>query len=176
MSGLRKVVTAWRHGQARTFGEVKDGKNGAPGSDGTNGWTPVLLPEQDGTRTLLKVADWVNGSGAKPSAGMYLAAGAYVTDKAAAFNFNSSKRVIPMSAQTNASGLATINYAAMNFSVAPVVIALPATTAVLSGATRSTVGSITKTTATVTVQQQAVLTGIVSLLTGATANVLVIEQ
>jgi len=173
MSGLRKIVTAWRHGQARTFGEVKDG---TPGTNGSNGWTPVLLPEQDGTRTLLKVADWVNGSGAKPAAGMYLAAGAYVIDKASAFNFNSSKRVIPMSAQTNASGVATINYASLNFTVAPVVIVLPATTAVLSGATRSVASGITKTSATVTVQQQALLTGVVSLLAGATANVLVIEQ
>lgn len=170
MSGLRKIVTAWRSGGSRTFGEVADGANG------TNGWTPVLLPEQDGTRTLLKVADWVNGSGAKPEAGMYLGAGAYVATKAAAFNFNSAKRVMLASAQTNGSGVAAINYVAAGFTIAPVVIALPATTAVLSGATRSTVSAITATGCTVTVQQQAVLTGIVSLLTGATANVLVIEQ
>lgn len=162
MSGLRKIVTAWRNGGVRSFGVVTDG---APGANGTNGWTPILLPEQDGTRTLLKVADWVNGGGTKPATGQYLAAGAYVTDKAAAFNFNTAKRVRVYQATTNASGVATIDYSA-----------LPATTAVLSGPTRSTVSAITATGCTVTVQQQAILTGIISLLTGATANVVVIEQ
>lgn len=173
MSGLRKIVTAWRNGGVRSFGVVTDG---APGTNGTNGWTPILLPEQDGTRTLLKVADWVGGSGTKPTAGQYLAAGAYVADKALAFNFNTAKRVRIYSATTNASGVATIDYSALGLTVAPQVAALPATTPVLSGPTRSTVSTVTTTGCSVTVQQQAILTGVLSLLVGATANVVVIEQ
>jgi len=61
--------------------------------NGTSGWTPVFTPEQDGTRSLLKVADWMGGSGTKPTIGMYLAASGYITAKAQAFNFNISKRI-----------------------------------------------------------------------------------
>lgn len=147
------------------------------GPTGNNGWTPILAGEQDGTRTLIKVVDWSGGNGAKPAAGMYLGTAGYVTDKVTAFNFNAAKRVMIRSAVTNASGVATITFGASPaFSVPPAVIALPATTAVLSGATRSVVSNVTASGCTVTVQQQAVLTGVLSLLVGATANVLVIEQ
>lgn len=174
MSGLRKIVTAWRSAAGvRSFGVVSDGINGA---NGVNGWTPVLAPEQDGTRTLLKVMDWAGGSGTKPQAGMYLATTGYVAAKADAFNFNSAKRVMMLQATTNASGFATFNLAPYEFANIPSAVALPATTAVLSGPTRSTVSSVTKTAATVTVQQQAILTGLISLLAGATANLFVVEQ
>lgn len=143
------------------------------GDEGQSAWTPMLAPEQDGTRTLIKVADWFGGTGTKPATG-YMAAGGMVADKAQAFNFNAAKRVLVLSAQTNASGVATINFGT-TFAAPPNVRALPATTAVLSGATRSTVSNVTTTQCTVTVQQQAVLTGLVSLLTGATANVIVVE-
>lgn len=147
-----------------------------PGPGGNDGWSPVLVGELDGVRTVIKVADWTGGEGTKPAVGMYLGTTGYVATKAEAFNFNAAKRVMVFSAQTNGSGVATIDYSAMGFVNAPAVRTLPATTAILSGATRSTVSSITTTGCTVTVQQQAVLTGIVSLLTGATANVLVIES
>lgn len=147
-----------------------------PGPQGNTGWTPILAGEADGTRTLVKVADWTGGQGEKPPIGMYLGTAGYVTAKADAFNFNAAKRVEVMSAPTNAQGVATIDYSATGFAKAPVVRALPATTAVLSGPTQSTVGTTTKTSTTVTVRQQALLTGVLSLLAGATANVLVIEQ
>ncbi|QUT07907.1 hypothetical protein KFK14_11260 [Sphingobium phenoxybenzoativorans] len=147
-----------------------------PGPEGNDGWTPVLAGELDGVRTLIKVADWTGGEGGKPATGMYIGTTGYVSSKAAAFNFNASKRVMVYSAQTNAQGVATIDYSAMGFANAPAVRALPATTAVLSGPTRSSPSSITKDGCLVTVQQQAILTGVLSLLAGATANVLVIEQ
>ena len=171
---LRKVITPWRNGGVRTFGEVRDG---SPGSNGDNGWSPVLAGEQDGVRTLIKVVDWAGGQGAKPQIGLYLGTAGYVAAKADAFNFNAAKRVMTASAQTNAQGVATLNYTSGGFANPPAVIPLPATTSVLSGPTRSPVtGTPTKTGAQILVQQQAILTGLVSVLAGATANALLIEQ
>lgn len=143
-----------------------------------NGWSPVLAGEADGVRTLIKVVDWAGGSGTKPDVGMYLGTTGYVTTKAEAFNFNASKRVIPMSAVTVANGIATINMTAANFANVPSIVPLTATTNLLSGPTRSTIvaGSLTKTSVQIKVEQQAILTGIISALVGATANVLVIEN
>lgn len=168
---LRKIITTWRNGGVRTFGEVQDGSNG------DDGWSPVLAGEQDGVRTLIKVVDWAGGQGTKPQTGMYLGTAGYVTLKADAFNFNAAKRAMLWSAQTNAQGIATLNYSNAGFANPPAVVPLPATTAVLSGPTRSTVqGTPTKTSAQILVQQQAPLTAIVAVLTGATANALLIEQ
>jgi hypothetical protein len=171
MSGLRKIVTAWRNGGVKSFGVVSDGANGV------NGWTPILAPEQDGTRTLLKVMDWVGGSGTKPTAGLYLATTGYVVAKAAAFNFNAAKRVFVFSGgPTNAQGVAPISFASAGFTSAPAVVALPATTPVLAGATSTILSAVTKDGCMATVRQAALLTAITSLLLGATANVLAIEQ
>lgn len=146
------------------------------GTNGYNGWSPILAGEADGTRSLLKVADWTGGQGSKPATGMYIGTSGYVAAKADAFNFNTTKRILILSAQTNASGVATFTFSpSPPFAVAPTVRALPATTAVLSGPTRSTVSAVTTTGCTVTVQQQAILTGVISLLTGATANIIVVE-
>jgi len=144
---------------------------------GPNGWTPVIAGELDGTRTLIKIVDWVGGQGSKPDVGMYIGTTGYVTVKADAFNFNATKRVFAVSGITNSQGIATIDLTSYKLVAAPVGIALPATTIALSGPTRSTIvaGSITKTSAQVKVEQQAILTGVISLLAGATANLLLIE-
>ncbi|WP_159975898.1 MULTISPECIES: hypothetical protein [unclassified Novosphingobium] len=157
------------------------GAAGAPstvaGPEGNDGWTPILAGEADGTRTLIKVVDWTGGEGTKPATGMYIGATGYVATKALAFNFNAIKRVFPMSAVTNASGIATFNLTPYGFTAIPQVIPLPATTAVISGATRSVVtGTTTLTQAQVKVDQAGLLTGAVTLLVGATSNVLIIEQ
>lgn len=149
---------------------------------GENGWTPVFAGELDGTRTLIKVVDWVGGTGSKPSTGLYIGVSGYVTGKEQGFNFNVLKRVIPMSAVTNSSGIATIDYSSYKFTGVPVIVTLPATTTLLSGATRSVVvatpaaSAPTKDRALVKVDQAALLTGAITLLVGATANVLVIEN
>lgn len=147
-----------------------------PGPEGNDGWTPILAGEADGTRTLIKVVDWTGGEGTKPATGMYIGTTGYVATKALAFNFNAAKRVRAYSGVTNASGVATINYSDLGLTVAPQVVALPATTPTLSGPTRSAVSAVTATGCSVTVQQQAILTGVLSFLVGATANVLVVEQ
>lgn len=143
------------------------------GAAGQSAWTPMLAPEQDGTRTLIKVTDWFGGTGTKPATG-YMALGGIVADKAQGFNFNAAKRVMVLSGQTAANGSVNIPFG-VTFPAPPNVRALPATTAVLSGPTRTTVSNITTTGCTVTVQQQAILTGVLSLLVGATANIIVIE-
>jgi hypothetical protein len=181
MSGLRKIVTAWRNGGVRSFGVVTDGRDGSNGTDGTdglNGWTPILAPEQDGVRTLLKVMDWVGGSGKKPEAGMYLATTGYVLTKASAFNFNAAKRVRFSQAVTVTGGVATLNYTAEAFDNPPVIVPLQATTLGINGTSKSTVvaGSVTKTQAQVKVEVQALITGLLTALVGATVNALVIEQ
>lgn len=79
--------------------------------DGTNGWSPVLLPETDGTRTLLKVTNWMNGSGTKPAVGMYLSETGYTLVKADAFNFNRSKRLDTYAAVSAADGTVTVVFA-----------------------------------------------------------------
>jgi hypothetical protein len=147
-----------------------------PGPEGNDGWSPIFAGELDGTRTVIKVADWTGGEGTKPAVGQYIGTAGYVATKTAAFNFNAAKRVRAYSATTNASGVAAINYSDLSLSAVPQVVALPATTVALSGPTRSCVSAVTAIGCTVTVQQQAILTGIISLLTGAIANVLVIES
>lgn len=146
------------------------------GPQGAKGWSPVFAGELDGVRTLLKLADWMGGEGSKPATGMYIGPAGYVMAKADAFNFNALKRAMVLQQQTNGSGVATFDFTSYGFANVPTVIALPATTAALSGPTRSTVSGVSKTAATVTVQQQAILTGLVSVLAGATANIFVVEQ
>lgn len=38
-------------------------------ADAAPGWTPVLVAEADGARTVVKVADWIGGTGSKPATG-----------------------------------------------------------------------------------------------------------
>lgn len=142
---------------------------------GPKGWSPVFAGEPDGTRTLFKLVDWTGGEGEKPAIGLYVGSNGYVAAKAAAFNFNPAKRSMTLSAQTNAQGVATFDLTPYGFASPPSVTALPATPAVISGPTFSAVGTVTKTSAVVTVRQQALLTAIVSLLAGATANIFVVE-
>lgn len=148
---------------------------GPAGNSGDDGWTPVLAGEADGTRTLIKIVDWTGGEGAKPQTGMYLGTTGYVATKAAAFNFNASKRITPLSAGPTVAGVVAISFAGLGFTAAPVVVPLPATTAVLSGATSTVISNVTKDGCTATVRQAALLTGVISLIAGATANILVIE-
>ncbi len=47
---------------------------GAAGSDGVDGWAPVLAVVADGARRVLQVNDWIGGSGTKPATGGYVGA------------------------------------------------------------------------------------------------------
>lgn len=42
------------------------GSSGTPGTDGNNGWSPVLSIEEVGNEAKLKLVDWTGGTGSKP--------------------------------------------------------------------------------------------------------------
>jgi len=149
-----------------------------PGPTGNSGWTPILAGELDGTKTMMKIVDWVGGSGTKPSVGMYIGTAGYVTTKAEAFNFNAVKRVMSFSADTNAQGIAAINFnVTPAFAVAPSVVIASVVPKAIAGATRAieVTNTRTKTGVQVKVEQMNIVGNIVGLLSGATVTVIAIE-
>jgi hypothetical protein len=48
------------------------GLQGANGTDGEDGWSPILAVVSDGSRRVLQVVDWTGGTGAKPATGNYV--------------------------------------------------------------------------------------------------------
>lgn len=148
-----------------------------PDLRGLNGWTPVLAGEADGTRTLLKVADWYGGKGEKPALGYIGAAGATsLVAKAAAFNFNAIKRVDIFSGATAAGGVAAIVFDPP-FTSIPAKALPQAVPNVLAGPVKAELvaGSMTKAGCQVKVTSAALLTGVVSALVGASVTVIAIE-
>ena len=60
-------------------------------TNGLSGWTPTLSLFVDGDRTLVRVSDWVGGTGAKPSTGMFLGTTGFVADPAQAISVRGPK-------------------------------------------------------------------------------------
>jgi hypothetical protein len=146
--------------------------------NGDNGWSPILAGEQDGTRTMVKVVGWTGGAGSKPPIGMYLGTAGYVTDKADAFNFNAAKRVMSFAALTNAQGIALFTFGVTpGFANVPAVVIASVVPNAVAGATRATevTNSRTKTGVQVKVEQMNLLGTVLSLIVGATVNIIVIE-
>lgn len=59
-------------------------------ADAAPGWTPILAAEADGSRAVVKVDDWVGGTGSKPATG-YIApsgSGGLSATAAGGFDFN----------------------------------------------------------------------------------------
>jgi hypothetical protein len=147
------------------------------GETGPNGWTPMLAGEADGTRTLLRVVDWTGGKGTKPALGYLGPAGSTaLVAKAAAFNFNALKRVDIFTAQTDASGVASIVFDPA-FSTVPAKALPTAIPNVLAGPIKAELvaGSLAKTGCKVKVTQQSLVGGLITALAGATVNVIAIE-
>lgn len=148
------------------------------GPSGPNGWTPLLAGEADGTRTLLKVIDWTGGKGTKPGTGYVGGTGATaLVAKANAFNFNALKRVDIFTAQTAVTtGIASVVFDPP-FATVPAKALPTAIPNVLAGPIRAELvaGSLTKTGCQVKVTQQALVTGLITNLAGATVNVIAIE-
>ncbi len=148
------------------------------GPAGPNGWTPIMAGELDGTRSLLKVVDWVSGKGAKPALGYVGGATAtgLVGAKADAFNFNAGKRVDIFAGTTAATGIATITFSPA-FTAVPAKALPMAANNLLAGPVTAEIvaGSLTKTGCQVKVTQKALLTGVVSLVAGSGVSVIAIE-
>jgi hypothetical protein len=65
----------WHNGQQQAYinGEWMDvGGEGGSGSNGDDGWSPLLAVTADGDRRVLRVVDWAGGSGSKPPTGKYV--------------------------------------------------------------------------------------------------------
>jgi len=147
------------------------------GPSGPNGWTPLLAGEADGTKTLLRVIDWVGGKGVKPALGYVGATGATgLVDKATAFNFNAIKRVDIFTAVSASDGIATIVFDPP-FATVPAKALPMAVPNLLAGPVKAEVvaGSLTKSGCKVKVSSAALVSGLVTALAGATASVIVIE-
>jgi hypothetical protein len=63
------------------------GADGTDGTNGANGWTPLFAAVADGTRIVLKVADYTGGTGEKPAAGQYVGEAGLIADLASAIDF-----------------------------------------------------------------------------------------
>lgn len=61
----------WRYSGEPTWNDLIS-LSAISGDDGTNGWTPVPAGVVDGTRVVIQVTDWVGGTGAKPTIGLYV--------------------------------------------------------------------------------------------------------
>ena len=53
-------------------------------SSGGTGWTPVFAVASDGSRRVLRVVDWIGGTGTKPATGQYLGDSGFVNSAAEA--------------------------------------------------------------------------------------------
>ncbi len=147
------------------------------GPAGPNGWTPLLVGEQDGTRTIMRVADWTGGKGTKPATGYIGPSTATgLVAKAAAFNFNALKRVDIFSGLTAATGIATIKFEPP-FAAVPAKALPQAVPNLLAGPIKAELvaGTLTKDGCQVKVTTAALLTGVVTALAGASVTVIAIE-
>ncbi|KQS55893.1 hypothetical protein ASG17_07535 [Brevundimonas sp. Leaf363] len=150
---------------------------GPKGDTGASGWTPMFRGVQDSARTLIELYDWSGGAGAKPATGYLTASGSLASAKADGFNFNAIKRVMELQAVTNAQGVATFSFnATPAFANPPIVI--PTGNAPVTGgpvSVEEVAGSRTATGVKIQAKQAALVTGVLSLLVGATVRITVIE-
>ena len=56
------------------------GIQGSPGEDADDGWSPVFSVIADGERRVLRVSNWVGGTGTKPTTGQYVGISGLVDD------------------------------------------------------------------------------------------------
>lgn len=62
--------------------------NNQPGATGFNGWSPQTVAELYTTYEVLKIVDWVGGSGPKPPINVYIGAGILTANPALAVRFS----------------------------------------------------------------------------------------
>lgn len=73
---------------------------GSRGAAGLNGWTPVAASDlaTAAPKILLKVVDWAGGGGDKPTVGMWVGVGGFVTDPADATDFGGASTAAAIAA------------------------------------------------------------------------------
>jgi len=148
------------------------------GPQGNSGWTPILAGEADGTRTLIKVAEWTGGQGNKPDTGVYLGTSGYVATKAEAFNFNVAKKFGVFSAVTNAQGVAQVSFGStFSASAASPTVAHWGVPATAVGGVRTSIvaNTLSKTGVQIKAEAPSLLGAVLNLLVGATVYVIASE-
>lgn len=92
-----------------TYANWEVNLSGAVGTDGTNGYSPILAVVTDNTRRVLQITDWTGGTGTKPATG-YIGATGIVTNIANAVDIRGAAG----SNGTNGTNGATIIYGTTN--------------------------------------------------------------
>lgn len=87
----------WNESDTVTHDDMNDIANeinrfvGTPGPPGNNGWSPLFAVITDGERNVLRLQDWTGGSGAKPTAGLYIGQTGLVSNITQAKDIRGSK-------------------------------------------------------------------------------------
>lgn len=96
------------------------GVQGQQGVAGNNGWSPVLSVEVDGERRVLRVVDWVGGTGTKPATGSYIGSTGFVATPAQATDIRGPQGAAGVNAT------ATNSFANVSIGTTPVATVLSA--------------------------------------------------
>lgn len=78
-----------------------------PVLQGPPGWTPILAMVEDGARAVMQVKDWIGGSGAKPTAPVYIGATGLVATAAEASDLKALALAQAQAAAATATGAAS---------------------------------------------------------------------
>lgn len=91
LSAYQIAVQSGFIGTSEEWLESLKGGSGSKGADGSNGWSPLLQAEDDGdSRSVLKIIDWVGGTGNKPTIFGYLGKNGVVANASNALNIKGS--------------------------------------------------------------------------------------
>jgi hypothetical protein len=81
------------------------GNDGVDGKDGLNGWTSVQSIVTDGSREVVKISDWIGGTGNKPTTlPVYIGATGFVTSISQAVNIKGSAGPVGPTGGTGVTG------------------------------------------------------------------------
>lgn len=67
--------------------------SGGQGSDGINGWSPILANVVDGSRIVQQVIDWTGGTGSKPVTGQYIGSTGLVSNISLAIDIRGAQGI-----------------------------------------------------------------------------------